>query len=161
MKSMSGQCRFIKATESGGEPIADIVVKKSSLRGTVIDGEVIPRAIDEIPILTVLATQANGRTVISDAQELRLKESDRLAALREELTKMGAKITEKPDGLIIEGPTRLKGAVVKSHGDHRLVMSLAIAALVADGPTTIEDVECVATSFPNFWALLDSIRVSA
>jgi len=161
VKMMGGQCRFVKATDSGGEPIADVVVKKSALRGTVIEGEVIPRAIDEIPILAVLATQAQGRTVISNAQELRLKESDRLAALREELTKMGAKITEKPDGLIIEGPTPLKGAVVKSHGDHRLVMSLAIAALVAEGPTTIEEVECVATSFPNFWTLLDSIRVNA
>ena len=129
--------------------------------GTTIGGDVIPRAIDEIPIIAVLATQAQGKTVISDAQELRVKESDRLATLREELTKMGAHIEEKPDGLIIKGPTPLKGAVVQSHGDHRLAMSLAIAALVAEGPTTIEDVDCVATSFPSFWSLLDSIRGNA
>ena len=161
VKAMGGVCRYVKTTESGGEPIADIAVKLSALKGTTIGGDVIPRAIDEIPILAVLATQARGQTVISDAKELRLKESDRLSALREELSKMGARITEKPDGLVIDGPTPLKGAVVQSHGDHRLAMSLAIAALVAEGPTTIVDVECVATSFPNFWSLLDSVRVNA
>jgi 3-phosphoshikimate 1-carboxyvinyltransferase len=161
MKAMGGACRFLNATESGGEPIADIGVKKSDLKGVAAGGDLIPRAIDEIPILAVLATQAAGQTVISDAQELRVKESDRLQTVREELTKMGAKIEEKSDGLVINGPTPLHGAVVQSHGDHRLAMALAIAALVAEGQTVIENVECVATSFPNFWTLLDSIRVSA
>jgi 3-phosphoshikimate 1-carboxyvinyltransferase len=158
IQAMGGACRLSNATESGGEPIADIIVKPSVLKGISIGGEVIPRAIDEIPILSVLATQAKGQTVISDARELRVKESDRLATLREELTKLGARITETPDGLVIEGRTSLKGAVVKSHGDHRLAMSLAIAALVAEGTTTIEDIDCASTSFPSFWRLLDSIR---
>jgi len=155
---MGGVCRFSRSTESGGEPIADITVKSSMLKGIAVGGDVIPRAIDEIPILAVLATQAKGQTVISDAKELRVKESDRLSTLREELTKMGAHILEKPDGLVIKGETPLKGAVVQSHGDHRLAMSLAVAALIAEGPTTIENVDCVATSFPTFWTLLDSIR---
>jgi len=161
IKAMGGACRLLNATESGGEPVADIGVKKSDLKGVKAGGDIIPRAIDEIPIWAVLATQATGQTILSDAQELRVKESDRLQTVREELTKMGARIVEKPDGLVIQGPTPLKGAVVRSHGDHRLAMALAVAALVAEGPTTIEDVECVATSFPGFWTLLDSIRVKA
>jgi 3-phosphoshikimate 1-carboxyvinyltransferase len=160
LKSMGAKITLDNVTETGGEPVADITVKKSKLQGVLpIDGELIPRSIDEIPILTVLATQAHGRTVISDADELRVKESDRLAAITAELSKMGAKITEKPDGLVIDGPTPLSGAVVKSHGDHRLAMSLAIAALVAEGPTMIEDVACVDTSFPTFWKALDTLIV--
>ncbi len=155
---MGAACSHSNLAETSGEPVADISAKRSSLQSTAIEGEVIPRMIDEIPILTVLASQARGQTVISNAQELRVKESDRLATLREELTKMGAQIEERPDGLRIEGPTPLKGAVVKSHGDHRLAMSLAIAALVAEGETVIEDVACVATSFPNFWKELDALR---
>jgi len=158
VKAMGGACRYVKTTESGGEPIADIAVKLSAMKGGSIAGEIIPRAIDEIPILAVLATQAKGRTVIADAQELRVKESDRLSTVCAELSKMGARMTEKSDGLVIEGPTALKGSVVQSHGDHRLAMSLAIAALAADGPTTIEDVDCVDTSFPTFWDLLEQIR---
>jgi 3-phosphoshikimate 1-carboxyvinyltransferase len=160
VKAMGGTCRFITTTEWAGEPVADIAAQTSRLSGTLIAGDLIPRAIDEIPILTVLATQAQGQTVISDAQELRLKESDRLKALTQELSKMGAMITEKSDGLLIEGPTALTGAVVQSHGDHRLAMSLAIAALVAEGPTVIEEVSCVDTSFPSFWTLLDQLRKS-
>lgn len=158
VKEMGARLRFEQVTEWAGEPVADIEAKKSPLKAVNIHGDVVPRAIDEIPILTVLATQAEGLTVISDAKELRVKESDRLAALCSELNKMGARIREKPDGLEIEGGTRLRGAVVKSYGDHRLAMSLAIAALVADGPTTIENVDCVKTSFPEFWTLLDRLR---
>jgi 3-phosphoshikimate 1-carboxyvinyltransferase len=159
VKAMGGSCRFLKSTESGGEPIADISVSTSALKAVAIRGDLIPRAIDEIPIVAVLATQAKGETIITDASELRVKESDRLKTVCDELSKMGATIQETPDGLIIQGPTPLKGTIVQSHGDHRLAMSLAIAALVAEGPTTIEEVDCVATSFPNFWTLLDSIRV--
>lgn len=158
VKAMGGKIRFEKATERAGEAIADIHVRRSDLKATRIEGAIIPRLIDEIPILAVLATQARGQTVIADAKELRVKESDRLAVLREELSKMGARITETPDGLLIDGPTKLKGAVVKSHGDHRLAMSLSIAALVAEGQTTVEDVDCVATSFPTFWDLLEKLR---
>ncbi len=156
--AMGGHMRQMAATQSSGEPAADVEAKKSLLKGASFGGDWVPRAIDEIPILTVLATQAHGRTEISDAKELRVKESDRIAKLYEELSKMGAHLTEKPDGLIVEGPTTLKGAVVRSHGDHRLAMSLAVAALVAEGDTVIEDVGCVNTSFPNFWTLLDELR---
>jgi len=160
IKAMGATVRMASMTTVGGEPVADIGVRLSPLRGTAIQGDLVARAIDEIPILTVLATQAQGETVLSDAKELRVKESDRLAALREELTKMGARIRENPDGLVVQGPTPLRGAIVRSHGDHRLAMSLAVAALVADGPTTIEDVECVSTSFPSFWQRLESVRVA-
>lgn len=158
IKAMGASCRYLRSTEVAGEPMADIGVKKSSLKATTLRGDLIPRLIDEVPVLAVLATQARGQTLIADAAELRVKESDRLQALRVELTKMGARIAETPDGLLIEGPTSLKGAVVESYGDHRLAMSLAIAALVAEGPTTIQDVACVSTSFPIFWALLERLR---
>jgi 3-phosphoshikimate 1-carboxyvinyltransferase len=151
-------CRLNNSSQSGGEPIADVEIRRSRIKSAMIGGDLIPRAIDEIPVLTVLATQANGETVIRDAGELRVKESDRLTALQQELSKMGAKIEERPDGLIVRGPVKLKGAVVNSHGDHRLAMSLAVAALVAEGPTTIEDVACVNTSFPSFWSQLDALR---
>ncbi len=157
LKAMGGVCQISAETPSSGEPVADVTVKKSLLKAITIAGDLVPRAIDEIPILTVLATQAVGETLIRDAAELRVKESDRLAVLREELSKMGARIEERPDGLVIQGSTALKGAVVKSHGDHRLAMSLAIAGLIAQGSTTIQDVACVRTSFPNFWDLLDQI----
>ena len=158
IKAMGAPCRLEAASESSGEPFADVEVKKAELKAVTIAGDLIPRSIDEIPILAVLATQARGQTVIRDAGELRVKESDRLSALRAELSKMGARIQETPDGLIIEGSTPLKGAVVKSPGDHRLAMSLAVAALTAQGATTIEDVACVNTSFPDFWARLDELR---
>jgi len=159
VKAMGGKIRLAHATEWAGEPVADIEAKQSDLKAVEIKGEIVPRAIDEIPILAVLATQAQGRTVISDAKELRVKESDRLASICAELNRMGARIREKPDGLEIEGPTPLRGAVVKSYGDHRLAMSLAVAALVAEGPTTIDDVACVNTSFPEFWTSLDRLRI--
>jgi 3-phosphoshikimate 1-carboxyvinyltransferase len=155
LKAMGGAVRFMSESRIGGEPVADLEVKKSNLIGLSIGGDMIPRAIDEIPILTVLATQARGETVIRDAAELRVKESDRLKTMAKELSKMGAHITEKPDGLVIQGPTPLKGATVKSHGDHRLAMSLAVASLIAESPTTIEDVACVDTSFPAFWNALE------
>jgi 3-phosphoshikimate 1-carboxyvinyltransferase len=159
LRAMSGDVRLDSPFEAGGEAVADIRAKRSALQGTTVYGELIPRTIDEIPILAVVATQARGKTVIRDAAELRVKESDRLAALHSELSKMGARIEETQDGLIIEGPTPLRGATVQSHGDHRLAMSLAIAALAAQGPTTIEDVACVDTSFPGFWKMLEALRV--
>lgn len=122
-----------------------------------IGGDLIPRLIDEIPIIAVLATQAEGTTVIKDAKELRVKESDRIAAILTELRKMGAKIEEMEDGMIIYGPTKLKGANVQSYGDHRIAMSLAIAGLVAEGETTIENTDCIETSFPGFESLLKNL----
>jgi 3-phosphoshikimate 1-carboxyvinyltransferase len=125
-----------------------------------IAGNLIPRLIDEIPVLAVLATQIPGKTIIKDAKELRVKESDRVAVLAEELGKMGANITERPDGLEIIGPTKLIGTTVNSHGDHRIAMSLAIAGLVAEGKTLIEDTACIETSYPGFKKTLDGLSAA-
>jgi 3-phosphoshikimate 1-carboxyvinyltransferase len=137
--------------EQGGEPVGTIRVRSTDgLVGTDVGGEEVIRAIDELPILAVAATQAEGETVIRDAAELRVKEVDRIALLAAELRKLGAEIEERPDGMIIRGGTRLTGARVNSHGDHRLGMALAIAGLVASGETPIEDAGCIDDSFPGF-----------
>ncbi len=143
--------------EISNEPRATIEVKSAQLKSAVIEGDLIPRLIDEIPVIAVAATQAEGRTEIKDARELRVKESDRIAALSAELRKMGANIEEMDDGMIINGPTPLKGTYVNSHGDHRIAMSLAVAALVADGETVIENSESIAISYPSFEDTLRSI----
>ena len=113
-------------------------------------GDLVVRAIDEFPIFTVLATQAEGTTVVRDAAELRVKESDRIATVALELRKMGASIEERPDGMVVRGPTKLRGAEVECHRDHRLAMALAVAGLVADGPTTVRGAEAIDDSFPGF-----------
>ncbi len=138
------------ADAGGGEPSGAVTAAATELRGTTIGGVLVPRLVDEIPVLAVAAALAAGRTEIRDAAELRVKESDRLAALARELGAMGARVGERPDGLVIEGPTRLRGARVRSGGDHRIAMALAVAGLAAEGETVIEDTECVATSFPRF-----------
>lgn len=140
-----------------GEPAADIIVKKSELEPFYIAGALVPKLIDEIPVLTVLATQINGKSIIRDAQELRLKETDRIKAIATELKKMGADIEEREDGLRIKGPTRLTGCLCKSHNDHRIAMALAIAGLVAEGETMIKNVDCISISFPSFTELLKQI----
>ncbi|MFH0947392.1 MAG: 3-phosphoshikimate 1-carboxyvinyltransferase [Elusimicrobiota bacterium] len=140
-----------------GEPIADIIVKSSNLKSTVIEQSEIPLLIDEIPIIAVAAMQAEGTTKITGAKELRVKETDRLKAIASELKKMGADIEELEDGLVIKGPTKLKGAKVNSYKDHRIAMSLAIASLVAEGETEISDKDCVNISFPEFWKTLNNI----
>lgn len=140
-----------------GEPTADIIVKKSELEPFYIAGELIPKLIDEIPILTVLATQLNGETIIRDAQELRIKETDRISAIATELKKFGANIEEKKDGLCINGPTRLNGCVCESHNDHRIAMALAIAGMFAEGETVIKNADCIAISFPSFIEVLKQI----
>ncbi len=133
-----------------GEPIADLTVRASPLRATEAHGDLIVRAIDEFPIFAVAATQAEGTTVIREAAELRVKESDRIASVATELRKMGAQVEERPDGMLIHGPTRLHGAIVECHSDHRLAMALAVAGLVADGETVIHGAEAIDDSFPNF-----------
>ncbi len=140
-----------------GEPVADLRVKHSQLKACTIGGELIPRLIDEIPILAVAAACANGTTIIKDATELRVKESDRLAVMASELTKMGANVTEFPDGLEITGGQTLKGAEVDSYTDHRIAMSIAIAALVANNTTTIHRAEAASISYPNFVATLQQV----
>lgn len=157
LNAMGARIEVIDKKDTSNEPRATLKVKASDLASTIIGGDLIPRLIDEIPILAVAATQAGGRTIIKDARELRVKESDRIATLSAELRKMGANIEELDDGMIITGPTKLKGATVKSHGDHRIAMSLAIAGLIADGETIIEESECISISYPTFERTLISI----
>jgi len=154
LKEMGADILVENPREVSGEPVADVVVRTGGLRGIEVRGDQAPRMIDEFPILAVVASQARGTTVVSDAAELRVKETDRIANIALELRKLEARIEERPDGFVVEGPTRLVGAQVNSHGDHRLAMSLAIAGLVAEGETTIEGAECIADSFPGFEEIL-------
>ena len=143
--------------EVAGEPVADLRVRYGKLKACKIAGDVIPRLIDEIPILAVAAVFAEGTTVIRDAAELRVKESDRIAVMASELNRMGAKVTELPDGLEITGGSTLQGTDVRSQSDHRIAMSLAVAALNATGTTTIHGAEAAAISYPDFITTLQSV----
>lgn len=144
--------------EVAGEPAGTVRVAATGRLGAFEVGAAeVPLLVDEIPVLAVAATQAEGTTVISGAQELRVKESDRLHAMAVNLRAMGATVEERPDGLVIDGPTRLRGAVVRADGDHRVAMALAIAGLVAEGETVIEDADCVAVSYPSFFEDLDRL----
>jgi 3-phosphoshikimate 1-carboxyvinyltransferase len=150
LREMGANISIENQREVNGEPVADVVVRTGSLRSMEVRGDQVPRMIDEFPILAVVASQAEGTTVVSDAAELRVKETDRIANIAVELRKLGAHIEERPDGFVVEGPTPLFGTQVNSHGDHRLAMSLAIAGLVAEGETIIEGTECIPDSFPGF-----------
>ena len=141
----------------GCEPVADIVVRSSSLRGTVIEGSLIPRLIDEIPVLAVAACLAEGETVVREAGELRLKESDRIRTTILELRRLGASIRELPDGMVIQGVGCLKGGACGSHGDHRLAMTLAVAGLLAQGETVVRGAEASSISYPGFWHHLEEL----
>jgi 3-phosphoshikimate 1-carboxyvinyltransferase len=134
----------------GGEPIADVTAGTSDLHAVRVTGSTVVRMIDEFPLLAVAATQAQGVTVVRDAAELRVKETDRIAVIASQLHKMGADIEPQPDGFAVTGPTRLHGAVVDSHGDHRIAMALAVAGLIADGETTLANAACIRDSFPGF-----------
>ncbi len=151
---MGADIQLENQREVAGEPVADVRVRSSQLKSCTIAGDIIPRLIDEIPILAVAATFAQGTTIIRDAAELRVKESDRITVMAQQLNKMGAKVTELPDGMEIVGGTALVGAEVDSHTDHRIGMSLAIAALNASGTTTIHRAEAAAISYPNFTSTL-------
>ncbi|MCU0640894.1 MAG: 3-phosphoshikimate 1-carboxyvinyltransferase [Candidatus Margulisbacteria bacterium] len=140
------------------EPRADLTIRSSQLKAIKLDGAIIPRIIDEIPIIAVAATQAEGVTEIRGAKELRVKESDRLKTTAAELRKMGAQIEELPDGLRITGPTKLRGTMVESYGDHRIAMAAAVAGLIAEGDTVVNNTDCIETSFPGFEKLLKSLR---
>jgi 3-phosphoshikimate 1-carboxyvinyltransferase len=147
---MGADITLENSREAAGEPVADLRVRYSKLKACTIEGNMIPRLIDEIPVLAVAATMAQGTTIIRDAQELRVKESDRLSAMATQLNRMGAQVTEQPDGLEIIGGHPLKGTEVDSFDDHRIAMSLAIAGLVATGTTTIHRAEAAAISYPIF-----------
>lgn len=140
-----------------GEPIANIRVKSANLKSTVIGGAEIPTCIDELPILALAAALADGETIIKDAEELRVKETDRIQTVVTELTNLGVSIEATKDGMIIQGNSSLIGANVNSHGDHRMGMMLSIAALLAKGDTIIENTECIAVSFPNFKEQLNEL----
>ena len=140
-----------------GEPSADLLVRSSSLKGCVIEGSLIPTLIDELPVIAVMACFAEGTTIIRDAAELKVKESNRIDVMAENLTVMGARVTATDDGLIIEGGRPLRGAAIDSHLDHRIAMSFAVAALNADGETEIQDAECVNISYPAFYQDLNRI----
>lgn len=154
---MGAKIRLHKERSLCGEPVADLLVRSSSLTGTHVAAEEIPSLLDEIPILAVAAASATGETEIRGAGELRVKESDRLHALATELTRLGARVSEAPDGLTITGPVSFRGGPCKSYGDHRMAMALAVAALRADAPTTLDDFSCVAISYPTFLQDLQSL----
>ena len=157
VKAMGGHIELMNFTDEM-EPCADILVKYSSLKGTTIGGSLIPRLIDEIPIIAVLACFAEGQTIIKDAQELKVKESNRIEVIVENLQRMGADITPTDDGMIINGGKPLKGAVLGSRHDHRIAMSFAIAGLASEGKTEIIGSECVNISYPDFYADLASLK---
>lgn len=156
LTAMGGQLELLNVREQSGEPVADILVRYSRLKGIDIGGDLVPRAIDEFPVISVAAALAEGTTTIREAEELRVKETDRIAAMVSELGKLGARLEARPDGMVIEGIERFQKGNVTSHGDHRIAMSMAVAALSAAGDVTIEDVACTETSFPGFW---ESLRI--
>ena len=147
---MGADITIVNSREVSGEPVGDIRVRSSQLRGIPIGPDLIPKSIDELPILCVAAACAKGETRMTGAQELRVKETDRIRAMAIELARLHVEVEEQPDGLVVNGGSSLQGALCQSYGDHRVVMSLAICGLVADSPITIDDVECVETSFPGF-----------
>jgi 3-phosphoshikimate 1-carboxyvinyltransferase len=151
---MGAEIIWLNRTEQGGEPVADLVVRSSGLRGVEVYGETVVRMIDEFPILAVAATQVQGETLVRDARELRVKETDRIASVVTELRALGAPIEERDDGFVVAGPTRLRGAQVQSHGDHRLAMALVVAGLIAEGETVVEGADVIADSFPGFVDLM-------
>lgn len=158
VRAMGGRIELLNKKEEGGEPTADILVKPSKLKGTEISGEIIPRLIDEIPIIAVMAVFAEGKTVIKDAEELRVKETDRISAIVSEFKKLGIEIKENEDGMEIEGPQQVTGEVaVESYHDHRIAMSLAVLALNTSQGIKINGSEIIATSFPNFKELLEEV----
>ncbi len=154
-KDMGASISYENIKDGNGEPTADLIVRTSELHGTTVGGEIIPTLIDEIPAIAILACFAKGTTVIKDAQELKVKESNRIDVMVKNLSKMGASITATEDGMIIEGGKSLHGAIIDSKSDHRIAMSFAIAGLMADGETEITDAECVEISYPTFYKDLE------
>ncbi len=157
LERMGARLRLENKRQEGDEPLADLVGVAGDLHGAAVRGETVVRMIDEFPVLAVAATQAHGTTQVHDAAELRVKETDRIATSVTELRKMGARIEAAPDGFVVQGPTPLRGAIVDSHGDHRLAMALAVAGLIADGETVVQGFDSVADSFPGFATVLASL----
>jgi 3-phosphoshikimate 1-carboxyvinyltransferase len=159
LRAMGGDLEVAEERDQGGEPVADITVRSSRLAPVEVSGDLVPRLIDEVPVLAVAAALTPGRTVIRDAAELRVKESDRIATTCGELRRLGARVEELPDGLVIEGVQSLSGGPCQSHGDHRLAMALGVAGLLAQGETVIDGAEAAEVSYPAFWK--DLARLAA
>lgn len=156
-QAMGGNIQLLNRRTAGGEPVADLLVTSSSLHGITIEGSMIPGLIDELPVIAVMAAAAQGTTVIRDAAELKVKESDRIAVMVKNLSAMGADITGTDDGMIIRGGPALCGAQIDAFEDHRIAMSFAVAALFADGETEIRGSDCVQISYPGFYEDLQSL----
>lgn len=151
LKDMGADITLENVHTSAGETVADITVRSSSLKGTIVGGDIIPRLIDELPIIAVAAVFADGQTVIKDAQELKVKETNRIRAVVDEFNKCGIDITETDDGMIINGGKSIHGADFKTYGDHRMAMSLTVLAQLADGESTLDDSDCACVSYPTFF----------
>ncbi len=157
LAAMGADFELLDRREASGEPVADLLVRSARLKGMEIGGELVPRAIDEFPVLCVAAALAEGRTVIRDARELRVKETDRIAAMAANLRKAGVEVVEREDGMEIIGRERLDGCEAESFGDHRIAMAMIVAGLAAATPVTVHDVDCIATSFPDFTVLVEKV----
>lgn len=151
LKDMGADITLENVHTSAGETVADITVRSSSLKGTTVGGDIIPRLIDELPIIAVAAVFADGQTVIKDAQELKVKETNRIRAVVDEFNKCGIAITETDDGMIINGGKSIHGADFKTYGDHRMAMSLTVLAQLANGESTLDDSDCACVSYPTFF----------
>lgn len=151
LKDMGADITLENVHTSADETVADITVRSSSLKGTTVGGDIIPRLIDELPIIAVAAVFADGQTVIKDAQELKVKETNRIRAIVDEFNKCGIDITETDDGMIINGGKSIHGADFKTYGDHRMAMSLTVLAQLADGESTLDDSDCACVSYPTFF----------
>lgn len=157
MKNMGADLQIIETEENSFEPVGDLIIKTSNLIGTVVEGELIPKLIDEIPIIALLATQAEGKTIIKDAEELKVKETNRIDTVVQELKKLGASIEATDDGMIIHGKSKLTGGTVSSHGDHRIGMMLAVASLICEDEVILENPEAISVSYPNFFTHLNTL----
>lgn len=156
-EAMGADITYLSKTEGKGEPTADLLVKTSNLHGTVIEGDIIPTLIDELPVIALMACFAEGTTIIRDAQELKVKESNRIDLMATNLNAMGAKVTPTDDGMIIEGGHPLTGTSIHCSDDHRIAMTFAIAGINADGETDIVDSQCVDVSYPEFFRDLNNL----
>ncbi len=157
-ENMGADITYLSKTSAGGEPVADILVKHSPLEAVTVEGSIIPTLIDELPMIAVMAAFAEGTTIIRDAAELKVKETNRINTVTENLKAMGADVTPTDDGMVIRGRGTLKGARINSHLDHRIAMAFAIAGLAATGTTVIEGSRCVDVSYPAFFETLDSLK---
>jgi 3-phosphoshikimate 1-carboxyvinyltransferase len=157
LRAMGAEISVTNERTVGGEPVADLIATSARLRGVEIGGSIVPRMIDEVPVLAIAAAVAEGTTTISDASELRVKESDRIATVSRGLATLGVSVTERPDGMVIAGGNRLRGGEVSSHGDHRIAMAFAVAGLASTGEVSVAGAEAVDISYPAFWPTLARI----